>query len=95
MDDIVQELRAARAALERHSATLQDSETSLYLRAANEIERLRKIVWEQVYQVHLTDRPDFYPCLLCGYNGPGFWQPDKHPCAAMERATDREIQCHE
>ena len=22
------------------------------------------------------------PCFVCGYNGPGYWQPDVHPCAA-------------
>lgn len=22
------------------------------------------------------------PCHLCGYNGPGYYQPDTHPCAA-------------
>ena len=48
-----------------------------------EIERLRRIVWEQVYEVHLTDRMDFYPCLLCGYNGPGFWQREQHPCVGL------------
>lgn len=21
------------------------------------------------------------PCFVCGYNGPGYYQPDKHPCA--------------
>jgi len=21
------------------------------------------------------------PCFCCGYNGPGYYQPDKHPCA--------------
>jgi len=21
------------------------------------------------------------PCNICGYNGPGFFQPDTHPCA--------------
>lgn len=21
------------------------------------------------------------PCFVCGYNGPGYFQPDKHPCA--------------
>lgn len=22
------------------------------------------------------------PCYLCGYNGPRYYQPDTHPCAA-------------
>jgi len=21
------------------------------------------------------------PCFCCGYNGPGYYQPDQHPCA--------------
>lgn len=33
------------------------------------------------------------PCVLCGYNGPGFHQEDTHPCA---RARDeREALLHE
>lgn len=27
------------------------------------------------------------PCYLCGYNGPGYYQPDTHPCAAKYHAT--------
>lgn len=26
------------------------------------------------------------PCYLCGYNGEGYYQPDKHPCAARYHA---------
>jgi len=26
------------------------------------------------------------PCFCCGYNGEGFFQPDKHPCAARHHA---------
>jgi len=25
---------------------------------------------------------DEAPCFCCGYNGPGYYQPDTHPCAA-------------
>ena len=27
------------------------------------------------------------PCFVCGYNGPGYFQPDKHPCAAKHHAA--------
>lgn len=27
------------------------------------------------------------PCFKCGYNGSGYFQPDKHPCAAWHRAA--------
>ena len=26
------------------------------------------------------------PCYLCGYNGPGYFQPETHPCAATYHA---------
>ena len=27
------------------------------------------------------------PCYLCGYNGPGYYKPDTHPCAAKYHAA--------
>lgn len=30
------------------------------------------------------------PCDVCGYNGPGYYQPETHPCAAMLK-TDRAM----
>lgn len=33
------------------------------------------------------------PCYLCGYNGHGYFQPDRHKCAALyhaEKGTDNE-----
>lgn len=27
------------------------------------------------------------PCYLCGYNGPGYYQPQTHPCAARYHAA--------
>ena len=29
------------------------------------------------------------PCILCGYNGPGYYQPDAHPCAKVYHAALR------
>lgn len=26
------------------------------------------------------------PCYICGYNGEGYFNPDKHPCAARHHA---------
>lgn len=26
------------------------------------------------------------PCCICGYNGPGYFQPSKHSCAAIDVA---------
>lgn len=27
------------------------------------------------------------PCFCCGYNGPRYFQPDTHPCAARHHAA--------
>jgi len=27
------------------------------------------------------------PCFKCGYNGPGYYQPGQHPCAAQHHAA--------
>lgn len=27
------------------------------------------------------------PCFVCGYNGPNYYQPDAHPCAARHHAA--------
>lgn len=32
------------------------------------------------------------PCVLCGYNGPGFFQPVTHPCAAHESERNAMIE---
>ena len=29
------------------------------------------------------------PCYICGYNGPGYYQPDTHPCAAKYHAAQQ------
>lgn len=41
-----------------------------------EIKRLRKLAMT----THLFEEA---PCFLCGYNGPGYYQPEQHPCAAL------------
>lgn len=35
-------------------------------------------------------RPKFSsaPCSICGYNGPGYYQPASHVCAAERRSGD-------
>ena len=46
--------------------------------AANEIERLRKIIAEHELWKEA-------PCCLCGYNGPNYFQPSIHKCAALQQ----------
>ena len=31
------------------------------------------------------------PCFICGYNGEGFYQPDKHKCAERHHKIYRKI----
>lgn len=35
------------------------------------------------------------PCYLCGYNGPGYYRPDTHPCAAKYHAALEELHLAE
>lgn len=35
------------------------------------------------------------PCYLCGYNGPGYYRPDTHPCAAKYHAAQEELHLAE
>lgn len=35
------------------------------------------------------------PCYLCGYNGPGYYKPDTHPCAAKYHAALEELHLAE
>jgi hypothetical protein len=39
--------------------------------------------WKDTYKNHWPS-----PCVICGYNGPGFHQPETHSCA--EWATERD-----
>lgn len=32
------------------------------------------------------------PCYLCGYNGPGYFQPEQHKCAAYYHAAIKAIE---
>jgi len=33
------------------------------------------------------------PCDVCGYNGPGYYQPSQHPCAASRQAANHAPGC--
>lgn len=43
-----------------------------------EIDRLKEQYARIIVQ---TKRFEEGNCPICGYNGPGYFQPDKHPCA--------------
>jgi hypothetical protein len=33
------------------------------------------------------------PCFVCGYNGEGYFQPEKHICAEQHHALWKENKC--
>ncbi len=45
-----------------------------------EVERYKKRLFEM-------GAMEEAPCIFCGYNGPGYFQPDTHPCAALHHAA--------
>jgi hypothetical protein len=42
--------------------------------AYEEIERLQ----DELFKIGRMEKP---PCFCCGYNGEGYYQPNKHSCA--------------
>lgn len=47
----------------------------------SELERVKQLE-DLLFNMGMMDTP---PCFCCGYNGAGYYQPDKHPCAARHR----------
>jgi len=58
-----------------------------------EVARLRAEVekLERAYEDMLFARGAMAdaPCFCCGYNGPGYYHPDTHPCAKRHHALER------
>ncbi len=57
--------------------TFGNDYSDVFLPAIDEIERLRTVavkrgLWKEA------------PCCVCGYNGPNYFQPSVHKCAAIE-----------
>ncbi len=50
------------------------------LRLIAEVERYKKRLFEM-------GAMEEAPCIFCDYNGPGYFQPDTHPCAALHHAA--------
>lgn len=83
-------LRWARAYnTEHHIRPRQIVELLAHIDAqAAEIERLR--AENKRLRDGLPMHPELFeegPCYLCGYNGPGYYQPQTHPCAARYHAA--------
>lgn len=72
---LVEERGVSLAAAQSDLARLAKSNAEL--RA--EVERLRAQIEAMPFNEIAFESP---PCYLCGYNGPRYYQPDTHPCAA-------------
>lgn len=79
MTDLIERLRSAPnayAGYVMYEDGIIPADGRLMHEAADEIERLRKLAMT----TYLFEEA---PCFLCGYNGPGYYQPEQHPCAAL------------
>lgn len=43
--------------------------------------RRTKELENRLFELGAMESP---PCFCCGYNGPGYYQPDKHKCAERQ-----------
>ncbi len=46
------------------------------------IDKLEKLL----FSLGAMNKP---PCFKCGYNGPGYYQPETHPCAKLHHDLAR------
>lgn len=51
-------------------------------RLCAKIEKYEKLLFE----MGAMNRP---PCFKCGYSGPGYFQPETHPCAKLHHDLSR------
>lgn len=84
-------LADTQASLREHMALVREAWTERD-EAQAEVERLRGIIQRADLWKHA-------PCVLCGYDGPGYHQPETHACArpVKERNEARELlrECRE
>ena len=59
---------------------------SLAMEAASKISDLRARLEAAERKLIATGIWREAPCCICGYNGPGYFQPSKHKCAAIDAA---------
>jgi hypothetical protein len=56
-------------------------------RMIDELEAKNKKLEDICFELGAMDEP---PCFLCGYDGPGYYQPDKHKCAERHHSKRRK-----
>lgn len=72
-----------RLLAEQFTYELNHADAKLCRDAADEIERLRKAIL-------LSELWHHAPCVLCGYNGPGYFQSRDHWCVQEAMDAERE-----
>jgi DNA repair exonuclease SbcCD ATPase subunit len=93
------ELRNRAEAAERERDHKDAQHTKLYAQfdaALREAEALRKDA--EKWRSHIAKNETWEklfenaPCFVCGYNGPGYFQPDKHPCAKLYHEAIADVK---
>jgi hypothetical protein len=74
-DEIMDSERQGTTERIRQTEAKRDDLFSKLAAARVEVERLAGVAFKAGVMDHA-------PCFYCGYNGEGYYQPDKHPCAA-------------
>jgi hypothetical protein len=68
-------------------AAMHIERLEVWLRAEVDAERIRKTAEAKALREALLRRGlSGAPCDVCGYAGPGYWQPDTHACVAARAA---------
>lgn len=65
----------ARAFFDEHAAVVARAESA---------ERQVRALQDRLF---MRGEMALAPCFVCGYNGPNYYQPDVHPCAARHHAA--------
>ncbi len=74
---------AGAAAIEKDLREMEKESARRIVNLAEENADLRALVKKHEKRLFAFGAMEKPPCFRCGYNGPGYYQPDKHPCAAL------------
>ncbi len=74
--------------VERLRRFWKEDETVL-IEAANTIEVQEARIRELEGALLKSGAWKIAPCCICGYNGPGYYQPDTHECAKRAREAPK------
>lgn len=75
--------KAAHAGFEAVATLASERKANSILTA--EVERLQNMLFA-------AGAMEEAPCFCCGYNGPGYFQPEKHSCASRHHTLSEEVK---